>query len=333
MSQKTPKVSVIIPVYRVSSLIERSLNSIINQTFRDFELILIDDCGKDNSIEIAESLLSLSWLKGLYRIEYNCRNLGVSASRRRGMEVASGDYIIHLDSDDYFEPDLLALLYRAINESDSEISVCGYWKEKRGFSEKHSPSVKSPLVIESIEERGRYIGEILANKAPSALWNKLVKREVYERGEISFLPDLRDDLSVTPLLVMSAKRVVIIPDALVHYVMFNTSSVSYTLGHLKLVAAALNYLDNRLSCEVKDMCSREILSYKVRIRRRIMLHRDLSVSSLNSVLHLFPEVNAELKGGNNPETKKHFRVLAQLSADGNSLLLRGLVWVLRMLPS
>lgn len=116
MSQKTPKVSVIIPVYRVSSLIERSLNSIINQTFRDFELILIDDCGKDNSIEIAESLLSLSWLKGLYRIEYNCRNLGVSASRRRGMEVASGDYIIHLDSDDYFEPDLLALLYRAINE-------------------------------------------------------------------------------------------------------------------------------------------------------------------------------------------------------------------------
>lgn len=179
--------------------------------------------------------------------------------------------------------------------SDSEISVCGYWKEKRIFRKTFTFS-EVPLVIESIEERGRYIGEILANKAPSALWNKLVKREVYERGEISFLPDLRDDLSVTPLLVMSAKRVVIIPDALVHYVMFNTSSVSYTLGHLKLVAAALNYLDNRLSGEVKDMCSREILSYKVRIRRRIMLHRDLSVSSLNSVLHLFPEVNAELKG-------------------------------------
>ncbi|GAB1373867.1 MAG: glycosyltransferase family 2 protein [Bacteroidales bacterium] len=335
MSNRAPIISVIIPVYRVSSLIERSLNSIINQTFRDFELVLVDDCGGDNSIEIAEELLAASWQRGIFKIEYNNSNLGVSASRQRGMEVASGDYIIHLDSDDYFEPNLLEMLYSSLIDTDSEIAVCGYWIEKKGFSERYYSSLShiTPFVIEGIEERSRYIGEILANKAPSALWNKLVKREVYERGEVSFLPHLRDDLSVSPLLVMTAKKVVVIPDALVHYVMFNAASVSYTIGHLKLVAAALNYLETRLSDEIKESCGREIFTYKVRIRRRLMLHRDMPVSSIDSVLNLFPEVNPELKAGNNPEKKRHFKLLARISAGGNTFLLRGMVRILKILPS
>ena len=328
MSIQASKISIIMPVYKASSLIRRSVGSIIDQTLKDFELILVDDCGGDDSIFIAETLLKESWLESNYTIFKNEKNLGVAGARGKGMEISSGEYVIHLDSDDYFEPSLLEILYKSAVETDSDVVVCGYWVEEQNRSIMHSGD-RGLLILQSEQEKNDYVKDMLSNRVPSALWNKLVKREVYESGEISFIQDLRDDLSVSPLLIMSAKKILIYPKALVHYVVYNSSSVSYTTGHLKLVASALAYLENRLSPQVINNCSNELLSYKVRIRRKLLLHKDMPLSAIEETLNLFSEVNGEILGNNNPEKKLHYRILARLSSKGNSIVLRILIWMLR----
>jgi glycosyltransferase involved in cell wall biosynthesis len=329
MAMKAPEISVIIPVYRVSALIARSIKSIISQTFKGFELILVDDCGGDDSIEIAEIILNESWLKDGYKVLRNKENKGVAASRGVGMEASSGSCIIHLDSDDYFEPNLLETLFNALKDTGSDLAVCGYFAEQQKRTVEQVSDITNNWIIENEEEKAGYIKEMLANRVPSALWNKMAKREIYKKGEVVFHPNLRDDLSVSPLLVVWSEKMVLVNKPLIHYVMYNSTSVSSTVGHLNLIASTLNYLETRLPEFVKQKCNKEILSYKVKTRRKLVLHKNTDNQKLKEVTALFPEINRELLSGMNPETKIHYRFLSRLIAGGDSCLLRAVRWVLR----
>ncbi|MDD4057676.1 MAG: glycosyltransferase family 2 protein [Bacteroidales bacterium] len=329
MSFQNPQISVIVPVFRVSSFIERSLESLLNQSFREFELILVDDCGGDDSIAIAEKLLKGSWLENSFKIIRNEVNLGVSASRGRGMDASVGSYIIHLDSDDYFEPDLLETLFKIIKDTDSDLAICGYIAEEMERSLSFVSDVKGVQILHNDIERVNYLKEMLSNRVPSALWNKLASRELYLKGGISFSPDLRDDLSLSPLLIVNAEKIAIIDRALIHYVMYNSSSVSVSVNHLNLISSTLNYLEEVLPSKLKLLCKEELLLYKVRTRRRLILHQETKGNKLPEILKLFPEVNQEILNHNNPEEKFHYRLLATLSARGDSYAIRVVRWFLR----
>ena len=117
------KVSIITPVYNVEECIERSIKSVIDQTNKDFELLLIDDGSKDRSIEIAQGLLKDSDIN--YKI-ITQENSGVSAARNRGIKEASGEYITFLDSDDYIDSRFIELMYEKANATQCEIVFCDY---------------------------------------------------------------------------------------------------------------------------------------------------------------------------------------------------------------
>lgn len=93
-----PEVSIIIPVFNNSQYIERTLLSLINQSFTDFEIIIINDGSYDNSIEIVDSILSQTPFP--YQI-FNQSNKGVSSARNKGLELANGNYIVFVDGDDF----------------------------------------------------------------------------------------------------------------------------------------------------------------------------------------------------------------------------------------
>jgi len=116
-------VSIIIPVYCVVSYIEDCLRSVINQTYSDFELILIDDCGKDGSVEIAERVLSQEYTDEKYEIVRHNKNRGLSAARNTGLSVAKGEYVFFLDSDDTISPDCLELLVKKAEESRADVTI------------------------------------------------------------------------------------------------------------------------------------------------------------------------------------------------------------------
>ena len=117
------KVSIITPVYNVEECIERSIKSVINQTSKDFELLLIDDGSKDRSIDIAKELLKKSDIN--YKI-ITQKNSGVSVARNKGIEEASGEYITFLDSDDYIDFRFVELMYEKAKKTQCEIVFCDY---------------------------------------------------------------------------------------------------------------------------------------------------------------------------------------------------------------
>ena len=103
-----PKFSIIIPVYNVEKYIGKCLDSIMNQTYKDYEVIIVNDGTKDHSMEIVKD----------YDVKViNQKNQGLSAARNRGVKEATGDYILFIDSDDYIEKDLLKELNKSLKNN------------------------------------------------------------------------------------------------------------------------------------------------------------------------------------------------------------------------
>ena len=105
---KTMKVSVIIPIYKVEAFIERCAATLMEQTLPEVEYIFVDDATSDNSIDVLEEVIArYPQRKGQVRIVHNAENKGLPAARNTGLALATGEYIFHCDSDDYVEPSML----------------------------------------------------------------------------------------------------------------------------------------------------------------------------------------------------------------------------------
>ena len=121
--ENTPRISVIIPVYNVEKYLGKCLSSLVEQTFRDFEIIAVNDGSTDHSLEI------------LRRFEENYdfitvidqENKGISLSRNRGMDIARGEYLCFVDSDDFVAPCYLQRLYELCQENKADIACCSYY--------------------------------------------------------------------------------------------------------------------------------------------------------------------------------------------------------------
>lgn len=114
-------VSIIVPVYNAEKFLELCITSIINQSYNDIELILIDDGSTDNSGKICDEYA----LKDERITVFHCRNNGVSAARNIGLDNAKGKYIIFIDSDDYVEKNYIEELVKAIESDKNELAICG----------------------------------------------------------------------------------------------------------------------------------------------------------------------------------------------------------------
>ena len=320
MTQKEYCISVIMPVYKASGYIGRAVTSLVVQTYNNFELILVDDCGGDNSIEIAVKILDNSRLKLHYKVVTNPHNLGVSLSRQSGMHFSGGEFVIHLDSDDYFEPNLLERLVNTAKFSSSDIVICNYFKESSSGSSIVVNSVINQSLI-SIEDKIKYVKEMLKGERASALWNKLIRRDLFDKADFRFDGNLRDDLSASPILILQAQKIDFVEDALVHYVLYNSNSESVSVGHLKLISNTIVMLEERfktLGISMKE----EFLTYKAITKRKMILHPGTNSKDLKFALDLFPEVNSAIRAGNNPEKKFQYRTLLKLASGGNTALFR-----------
>ncbi|MCQ2577012.1 MAG: glycosyltransferase family 2 protein [Treponema sp.] len=117
-----PKISVIIPVYKVEQFLEDCVKSLLSQTFTDFEIILVDDGSPDNSGALCDKYAaSDSRIKVFHK-----ENGGVSSARNKGIEIAEGEWICFVDSDDWVEPDYLEVMYQTALENKADVSVCGF---------------------------------------------------------------------------------------------------------------------------------------------------------------------------------------------------------------
>ena len=174
-------VSVIIPIYNVAPYIKRCLDSIVAQTFQDFECILVDDCGTDNSVEIAQQYIDSYRGQIQFKLIHHEKNQGQSAARNTGIKVATGEWLFFLDSDDAIIPDCLAILLALQEKYTDADFVQGNLLNERGeishYGFKDIPEYcNNPTIIENI---------MLCRVITSAC-NRIVKRSLLLGNNLFF---------------------------------------------------------------------------------------------------------------------------------------------------
>ena len=144
---KNVKVSFIVAVHKVAEYIERCVRSIYEQTLEDIEIILVDDCTPDNSIEIAKRVLAdYPHRASQMKVLRHEKNTGLKGVRKDGVKVAEGEYVIFVDGDDYLDVRMGEMMYSKAIEEEAEMVICGFWwyrKDGRFF--------RMPLGIDSLE--------------------------------------------------------------------------------------------------------------------------------------------------------------------------------------
>jgi glycosyltransferase involved in cell wall biosynthesis len=208
-----PKVSVIVPFYMMEEYIETCAKSLFDQTLEDIEFIFVNDCSPDNSENILTKVIEeYSHRKDQIKIINHSVNKGVSASRNSGLAEATGDFIIHCDSDDWVDHGMYEDLYTKAIEGSYDITWCDYYIERRGIT--------IHKIQNCPENKEACIKAMLCNRNLSTyLVDKLVRRDLYINNSISFPEgiNIREDFLVLIQLFYFSASVARITGAYYHY--------------------------------------------------------------------------------------------------------------------
>lgn len=175
------RISVIIPIYKVEAYLDKCVQSVVEQTYRELEIILVDDGSPDNCGAMCES-----WAKKDSRIKVvHKENGGLSDARNAGLAVATGELVSFIDSDDWIEPDFLQTLYDALITQDAQIAECAiHLVDEDGNILRD----RSPATSETIDKMEALRRLILEEGVFQTVWNKLYRRQVidgilFEKGK------------------------------------------------------------------------------------------------------------------------------------------------------
>ena len=205
------KVSIVVPVYGVEKYIERCARSLFTQTFGDIEYIFVNDCTKDSSMQVLEFVMKDYPARNV-RIINKEKNEGLPQARKTGVLASTGDFIMHIDSDDWVEHDIVEKLYARAMEEVADMVYCD-WVE--GDEDRSVLFSQHPMSIEN------YYKSILGFKSFSYVWNRLTKRELYDGIEFP-IPYMLEDFVITSQLVSKAMKVSLVQEPLNHYSKMNT---------------------------------------------------------------------------------------------------------------
>lgn len=202
-----PKISVIIPIYRVEQYLCKCVESVLAQTYHNMEVILVDDGSPDGCGKICDEYAERDErVKVIHK-----PNGGVASARNAGLDAATGEWIGWVDSDDWTEPALFETLLRGALETSAEISVCGHWEEYRGRRE---VSGWQELRVLDTEQA---LGELLENgRMKNLLWDRIFHRTLFDGLQF---PEGRtyEDIAVMHWLFLRAEKVACLPEVLYHY--------------------------------------------------------------------------------------------------------------------
>ncbi len=209
------KISVIVPIYNAQSTLVKMLESLIQQTFKDLEILLIDDGSTDLSGKICDNYQKKD--KRIKVIHQN--NQGVSMARNKGLEMATGDFIGFVDSDDLIAKEMYEILYKNIIKTKADISVCSYIKYSK---EPVFTYQKEIVTLNKVEALKSLVSDGIVN---SFLWNKLFKKELFRN---ILFPENRiyEDLYVMPLIIDKVNKIVYSKSKLYGYYQRNDSYVN-----------------------------------------------------------------------------------------------------------
>lgn len=224
-SLKNPLISIIVPVFNVKNYIEKCVLSLINQTYKNIEIILVDDGSSDGSEIVCDKFQSE--YKNTVKVIHQ-KNQGLSVARNVGLENASGEFVCFVDSDDYIEPTMLETLFNSLSFANADISICSFFEENENNKTLQTVNFKDEEfsnynAIENLSNKNNGYGFVV-------VWNKLFKRNLFEN--ITFPKNrIHEDQFVIFKLFFLANKFSACSNKLYHHV-----------NHKQNISASSNYL-------------------------------------------------------------------------------------------
>jgi glycosyltransferase involved in cell wall biosynthesis len=265
-----PKISIIVPVYKVEPYLHKCVDSILAQTFTDFELILVDDGSPDRCGEICEEYAKKdSRIRVIHKV-----NGGLSDARNAGLDIAKGDYVGFVDSDDWIEPDMYQLLYDMCTANNCEIANCTstiYYKNKTVINGSHG------LIIHTRDQAMRAMLE--GQLYDEVVWTKLIKRSLLK--EIRFpVGIVYEDTAFTYKVIHESQTVCCIGAPKYNYIKRENSVMDKAIKNIR-IDAVLIYDDmyrfiNKYYYELSDLVALKLANNAMVILNLISLNHNLS---------------------------------------------------------
>ena len=243
MKEKT--ISIVVPIYHVEKYLQRCIDSILSQTFKDFELFLVDDGSPDNCGAICDEYAQRdSRIQVIHK-----ENGGLPSARNVALDVATGDYVMFVDSDDWVEPDFCMQALRMIYEHNVQVVAFGHRCVSADNGEIQNRITKKPRIVDSSEAIRHLIlrDDTICNYS----WNKIYKRSLFENIRYP-LGLLYEDNAVTYQLIAKAKKIYVSNVILYNYVI-RKSSISGIWFNPKAVVDRFTIYVKRLE-DVKTIC-------------------------------------------------------------------------------
>ena len=222
------KVSIIVPVFNVEKYLERCVKSLLNQTYQNIEIILIDDGSTDKSGEILDQYAAKD-----HRIEvYHIQNSGVSTARNVGLKYALGEFITFVDSDDTVSLDMYdVLIDQFLKKKDIDIVHCGYEKRRLDGSSKMVIGTNQKYCFDRTEGMLHFIkGDLFTG----ALWNKMYRKEIINNLEFDETIKINEDVLFNFYAFKNARESVLIDRPLYHYYERENASTKRTDNQKKI---------------------------------------------------------------------------------------------------
>lgn len=250
------KISIIVPVYNTGTYIKKCLDSLINQTLKDIEIIVINDHSTDNSSDI------LKEYENKIILINNKVNYGIGKTRNIGIEKATGEFITFIDSDDYIDTTMMEKCYNFAIKNNLDIVVCNYVQiYENGSQDKF---IISHFEISNISENKELLFKI--NSGPC---NKIFKKSLFDNKKMRFPENLKyEDFGIVPLLIGEAKRIGHLKEFLHYYVVHKrseTTSVDKKVFDIfKILDIINNYYKNKNIDDVVEYLNIEkIVTYTI----------------------------------------------------------------------
>ena len=266
MSKIAPKISVIVPIYNVEKYLSLCINSILAQTFKDFELILIDDCSTDKTLEVAKSFSD-----SRIRLLQNEKNLGMpGAVRNVGLDVARGEYVYFCDSDDAILANALEVLFKAAEENNANVVNTTRWliAQDSEFNNLSSIPVRlmafTPPQPVSTDLKQRIFQEFLQNRMHISPWIFLYKRKFLPENKIKFPAEVAEDIFFNFDVVCATSKIMKI-DVPFYVYRPNSISVSHnpvrTQKNMKSIPVLCRHIEEKLAPLNDENFTRTVVAF------------------------------------------------------------------------
>lgn len=300
-----PLITISIPVYNVAKYVEKALLSALNQTYENLEILVVDDKGTDNSMEIVKKIIETNARGKIVRIIEHEQNIGLGATRNTSIKNAKGEYLFFMDSDDYISDNCMELLYAAIKKNNADMAVGSF------ATVQADGNICERYINGNMTEEGECALErwITSPKVYVQTWNKLYRTELLRKNSVRCIPSNRnEDVFFTFQLIPIVKKVAFISDVTYFYLIENPDSIMYTIktslfderNHIQYIGILeqmLNYIEKHNLRNHRVVVEYFKWFYGIRIGYILYnkhISRNLKIKYLNDIKNL----NATDKLGN-----------------------------------